>query len=51
MSWLTDAIGGWFREQLIDGIISNFTDIFDDVNARVGGIADQVGQTPAGWNV
>ena len=51
MSWLTDAIGGWFREQLIDGIISNFTDIFDDVNARVGGIADQVGQTPAGWNI
>ena len=50
MSWLTDSIGDWFRGLLIDGIMSNFAGMFDEVNSKVGEIASQVGQTPAGWN-
>jgi len=50
MFGLFDAIADWFRGLLIDGIISNFTGMFDEVNTKVGEIAFQVGQTPAGWN-
>lgn len=50
MTSLLEAITEWFRELLIDGIISNFTGMFDEVNAKVGDIAAQVGQTPEGWN-
>jgi hypothetical protein len=47
---LTEKITEWFRALLIDGIISNFTGLFSEVNTRVGEIATQVGQTPQGWN-
>jgi hypothetical protein len=50
MFGLFDAIADWFRAILIDGIISNFTGLFDEVNSKVGEIAGQVGQTPEGWN-
>ena len=50
MSWLTDAITGWFRETLIDGIIFNFTHMFTEANREINEVAAQVGQTPAGWN-
>ena len=40
----------WFRELLIDGIISNLTGMFDTVNTKVGEIAGEVGMTPSGWN-
>ena len=40
----------WFKEVLIDGIISNLSGIFDTVNAKVGEIAGEVGMTPSGWN-
>ena len=40
----------WFKELLIDGIISNLSGTFDTVNAKVGEIAGEVGMTPAGWN-
>jgi len=50
MFGLFDAIADWFRGLLIDGIMFNFTGMFNDMNARVGEIAGQVGQTPAGWN-
>ena len=50
MFGLFDAIADWFRGILIEGIISNFTGMFDEVNTKVGEIASQVGQTPAGWN-
>ena len=40
----------WFRDILIDGIIANFTGLFTEVNQKVGDIANQVGQTPQGWN-
>ena len=50
MFGLFDAIADWFRGLFIDGITSNFTRMFNDVNAEVGNIAGQVGATPAGWN-
>jgi len=47
---IANLIGDWLRELLINGIIFNFTGMFADMNARVGEIAGQVGQTPEGWN-
>jgi hypothetical protein len=50
MLGLLDSIFEWFRGIFIDGIMSNFTGMFDEVNTKVGEIASQVGQTPQGWN-
>ena len=50
MFGVINAITDWFRELLINGIMFNFTGMFNDMNARVNDIATQVGQTPAGWN-
>jgi hypothetical protein len=50
MNAIKDAIADWIREMLIDGIIANFTGMFDEVNTKIGEIATQVGQTPQGWN-
>ncbi len=47
---IMDAIQEWFKELLMDGIISNLTGMFDTVNTKVGEIAGEVGMTPAGWN-
>ena len=33
-----------------DRIESNLTNMFTDVNEKVGTIAAEVGQTPSGWN-
>jgi len=50
MLGIIDAITEWIKGLLIGAIESNLTDMFGDVNDRVGEIATQVGQTPAGWN-
>jgi len=50
MFGLFDSITDWFKGLLIDGIISNFTGMFNELNTRVGDIAGQVGQTPQGWH-
>ncbi|GHU92163.1 hypothetical protein FACS1894202_14600 [Clostridia bacterium] len=50
MFGLFDSIAEWFRGILVEGIIANFTGMFDEVNTKVGEIAAQVGQTPEGWN-
>ena len=50
MFGLFDSIAEWFRGLLIDGITGNFSGMFNEVNNKVGEIASQVGQTPAGWN-
>ena len=47
---IIDAIQEWFKELLIDGIISNLSGMFDAVNTKVGEIAGEVGMTPSGWN-
>jgi len=51
MSFILDAITEWIRELLIGAIETNLSRMFGDVNERVGTIASQVGQTPAGWNI
>ena len=51
MTFILDAIEAWIRGILIGAIESNLSGMFGDVNARVGEIAAQVGQTPQGWNV
>ena len=45
-----DTIQEWFKEVLIDGIISNLSGTFDTVNTKVAEIAGEVGMTPSGWN-
>jgi len=50
MFGLFDAIAEWFTGLLVDGIMSNFTRMFNEVNRAVGEISSQVGQTPEGWN-
>ena len=50
MNTIKDAIVEWMKELLISGIEANLERLFGDINARVGEIATQVGQTPAGWN-
>ena len=43
---IIDTIQEWFREVLIDGIISNLSGTFDTVNTKVAEIAGEVGMTP-----
>jgi hypothetical protein len=50
MFGLFDSIAEWFRGILVDGIMSNFAGMFEEVNTKVGEIAAQVGSTPQGWN-
>lgn len=47
---ILDMIKEWFKELLIDGIISNLTGMFDTVNTKVAEIAGDVGMTPSAWN-
>jgi hypothetical protein len=50
VDWLTGPISDWFQKLLTDGILSNFSGMFGEINTRVGEIANQVGQTPAGFH-
>lgn len=40
----------WLKDILVGSIMSNLTGMFDNVNAKVGEIAGQVGSTPQSWN-
>jgi hypothetical protein len=50
MDSIFEAIEKWFRELLTGAIEGSLTSMFGDVNEKVGTIAEQVGQTPQGWN-
>ncbi len=50
MGFLSDWLNEWIKEILVDGIMSNLSALFDDVNAQVGEIAANVGQTPWAFN-
>lgn len=50
MDTIIQAIEDWFREILTEGITTNLTGLFDQVNEKVGEIAGQVGSTPQNWN-
>ena len=47
---IIDTLQEWFKEVLIDGIISNLSGTFDTVNTKVAEIAGEGGMTPSGWN-
>ena len=47
---ISEIIEEWIKGILIDGITGNLSGLFDNVNAKVGEIAVQVGTTPAAWN-
>ncbi|GHU86929.1 hypothetical protein FACS1894202_00010 [Clostridia bacterium] len=51
MQSIFDAITDWIKQLLIGSIEGNLSNMFGDVNEKVGTIAEQVGQTPQGWNV
>ena len=50
MDLIKEHITEWLKEILTDGIISNLTGLFDNVNQEIGEITTQVGMTPQGWN-
>jgi len=50
MDWLLGGLFDWIKQGLIDAIMANFANLYDTINAEVGNIAVNVGQTPAGWN-
>jgi len=45
-----DKIEAFFNDLLIGIIEQNLTSLLADVNAKVGTIAAEVGQTPQAWN-
>ena len=50
MESILDIITEWLKTMLVEGIITNLSGMFDNVNQQVGEIAGQVGLTPAAWN-
>ena len=50
MDWLLGGLFDWIKQGLIDAILGNFANLYDNINEQVGEIAANVGQTPVGWN-
>lgn len=50
MQGILDSIAEWIKTLLIGAIESNLSDMFGDVNNKVGTIAAEVGRTPAAWD-
>lgn len=50
MQSIFDAINEWIKELLIGAIEGNLSNMFGDVNEKVGTIAAEVGATPQSWN-
>ena len=50
MQSIFDQINQWIKDLLIGFITGNLSGMFDEVNTKVGDIANQVGETPSGWN-
>lgn len=50
MQSIFDAITEWIKELLIGAIEGNLSNMFGDVNDKVGTIAAEVGATPQAWN-
>ena len=49
METVLKAISDWIKSLLTAAIMSNLSGLFDDVNAQVGGIAQQVGTKPSSF--
>lgn len=50
MQSILDAINEWIKNLLIGAINGNLSNMFGDVNAKVGAIAAEVGKTPQTWD-
>jgi hypothetical protein len=50
MDWLLGGLWDSIKQGLIEAILSQFTNLYDTINAEVSNIAVNVGQTPVGWN-
>ena len=50
MEYIFEEINTWLKDLLIGSIQGNLTNMFGDVNEKVGTIATEVGKTPQGWN-
>lgn len=50
MDYIWEKITLWLKELMVSGILDNLTGLFDNVNTKVGDIANQVGSTPQAWN-
>jgi len=50
MFGIFDKITEFFKELLIGGIQANLESMFLDINNQVASVANDVGQTPMGWN-
>jgi len=50
MGWLLDGLFDTIKQNLIEAIMARFAGIYDTINAEVGSIAGNVGQTPGDWN-
>ena len=50
MQSIFDAITEWIKELLIGAIEGNLSNMFGDVNDKVGTLAAEVGATPQAWN-
>jgi hypothetical protein len=51
MDYLFGCLTDWIKQGLIDGIMGQFSGVYDSINNQVGQIAANVGQSPEGWNV
>lgn len=51
MGGILDKISDAIKEFLMGLIESNLTNMFTDVNDKVGTIATEVGKTPSSWDV
>ena len=50
MGAIIDKISEFIKEMLQGWVLSNLTNMFTDVNTKVGSIAGEVSKTPATWN-
>ncbi len=50
MDFIFESIEQWLKDIFISGIVSNFSGMFEEVNAKVVDISQQIGQTPQSFN-
>jgi hypothetical protein len=50
MDWMGDWIEDWIKQGIIEAIMEKYSGMYDAINARVGEIAANVGQTPGDFN-
>ena len=50
MEKLIEKLGQWFKDLLTEGIISNLSGLFENVNQKVNEIGTEVSATPQAWN-